>query len=100
MNPTHDPLPDGDRGGETYDPARDRDRLGRQARDVWDAMVGGQTHTLRSLEAVTGHPQASISARLRDFRKPEFGCHTVERLRRGDGGTYFYMLRPNRERQS
>jgi len=90
-------LPIGDRGGATYDPASDRARLGRQAQAVWDAMVSGKVHTLQTLEAATGHPQASISARLRDFRKPEYGCHTVERLRSGEGrGLYLYVLRVNR----
>lgn len=98
MSASLNPPPDGDRGGATYDPEQDRVRLGRQARDVWDVMATGKVHTLRTIEAATGHPQASISARLRDFRKPEFGCHTVERLRSSERrGLYFYVLKVNRK---
>lgn len=89
--------PDGDRDGHTYDLQQDRDRLNRQARDVWDVMIAGGFYTLRAIEDATGHPQASISARLRDFRKPEFGAHTIERHRSGVAkGRYVYKLVVNR----
>jgi hypothetical protein len=57
-------------------------------------MLSGEWLTLAELEGFTGHPQASISARLRDFRRPKFGGHTVERRRRGgpSSGTYEYRL--------
>ena len=57
-----------DRHGETYDPKRDFDRLNTQQAAVWAVFKDGQWHTLASLAAATGHPEASISARLRDFR--------------------------------
>jgi hypothetical protein len=45
------------------------------------------------LEAATGDRWASISARLRDFRKAMHGGHTVERERVKDGGgTFRYRL--------
>lgn len=92
--------PEGDRGGYTYNPQRDRERLGRQARDVWDVMVQGGYHTLRAIEVVTGHPQCSISARLRDFRKPEYGAHTIDRHRLSETrGTHVYRLIINREHE-
>ncbi len=34
---------------------------------------------MAQIEAATGYPQASISARLRDLRKPRNGGYTVER---------------------
>jgi len=48
-------------------------------------MSDGQWRTLGELSALTGDPEASISARLRDLRKPRFGGLTVERkyIRRG-----------------
>lgn len=86
--------PPGDRGGSTYDPWLDRIRLNRQANDVWHAMRDGKWHTLHSLSEQTGHPEASVSARLRDFRKARFGRHTVQR-ERITGGLFMYRLVPN-----
>jgi hypothetical protein len=54
--------------------------LNRQADDVWRVMSGGEWQSLRTIAAKTGHPEASISARLRDFRKARFGSHIVERM--------------------
>lgn len=54
-------------------------RLGAQREDIWRVIQNGVWYTLRELEELTGHPQASISARLRDFRKEEFGGRTIER---------------------
>ncbi|HRU06500.1 MAG TPA: SDR family oxidoreductase, partial [Candidatus Brocadiia bacterium] len=45
--------------------------------------------TPEQLEAATGDRWASISARLRDFRKAMHGGHTVERERVKDGGGTF-----------
>lgn len=88
---------DGPRGGSTFDPDRDEDRLNRQARAVWSFMRDGKWHTLDQIEEATGYPQASVSARLRDFRKPKFGGHTVERDYCGDG-LWAYRLLPNERR--
>ena len=71
--------PPGDRDGATYEPKRDRVRLNAQAQAVWDVISDGRGHTLAEISEMTGHPQASISARLRDFRKPRFGGHKIER---------------------
>lgn len=86
--------PPGDRGGATYDRERDYARLNQQAYDVWLAMRDGKWRTLRQIAHITGHPEASISARLRDFRKPEFGRHEVDR-ERILGGLYRYKVTPN-----
>lgn len=71
--------------GSTYEPRRDEGRLFRQLRDVRSYMADGLWHTLPDIAAGTGHPEASISARLRDLRKDRWGAHTVERefLRHG-----------------
>ncbi len=58
---------------------------------VWNCVRYGNWWTLAALEDSTGYPQASISARLRDFRKVRFGEHTVEREYRGDG-VYAYRV--------
>lgn len=80
--------------GVTYEPDQDRHRLNKQYRDVWAAMSDGQPHTLYELSQRTGHPEQSISARIRDFRKPRNGSHVVER-HRVDGGLFEYTLKPN-----
>ena len=71
--------------GETYDPDRDRERLSRQLYAVLDVMKDGKWRTLPDLANATQSPEASVSARLRDLRKPRFGSHIVERqyLRKG-----------------
>ena len=71
--------------GKTYEPARDRDRLRAQLDEVRMFMWDGDWHTLDQISAATGHPPASVSARLRDLRKGKFGAFTIERqyVRRG-----------------
>lgn len=65
--------------GATYDDDRDGDRLRAQFRRVWGVMADEAWHTLPEMSAATGDPPASISARIRDFRKDKFGGHTVLR---------------------
>jgi len=55
-------------GGSTFDEARDGARLNAQCKRVHDATVNKGWTTLREISAVTGDPEASISARLRDLR--------------------------------
>lgn len=89
----------GDRGGETYDRALDFTRLNAQAQRVWDAMQDGKYHTLDGISKVTGDPPASVSARLRDFRKAQFGGHEVRRKRHPRRpGLYGYRLIPRSDR--
>jgi hypothetical protein len=49
--------------------------------------------TLQDIARETGDPEASISARLRDLRKPQFGGHTVERIRTGEGKRGLFLYR-------
>jgi predicted transcriptional regulator len=70
----------------------DFDRLNRQMKAVYRVMADQNWHTLDEIERATGHPQASVSARLRDLRKPKFGGFTVEKRRGGAGGTWEYRL--------
>ena len=82
-------------GGDTFDPERDEERLRAQYRMVFNFMLDGLWHTLREVSGVTGHPEASVSARFRDMRKKKFGAHTVER-RYVSRGLFEYRLIPNR----
>ena len=82
--------------GDTYDPAQDHQRLGKQALALFKFMrAGGGWWSLHYLAQATGYPEASISARLRDFRKPRFGSHTVKRQRSGRQGQWVYRLLVN-----
>ena len=67
-----------------------RRRLQRE--DVWRWVRGGDWWTLYDLEAHTRHPVQSISARLRDLRKPAFGGWTVERRYQGAGVFEYRVL--------
>lgn len=82
--------------GKTFDHELDQARLGDQAQRVFDLMKDGEWRTLAEIEAETGDPQSSISARLRDFRKVKCGGHAVNRKRRGEGfsGLFEYQLTP------
>lgn len=78
--------------GTTFDPAKDGKRLGRQLAAVRDLMVEyGLWLSLAQIEDCTGYPQASISARLRDLRKEQFGGFRVQRRRRS-AGTWEYRV--------
>ena len=81
----------GHRDGKTFEPERDEVRLNRQARAVFDVMKDERWHSLSVISASTGEPEASVSARLRDFRKPRFGGWTVNR-RYVSQGLWEYQL--------
>lgn len=83
--------------GATFDAAQDGVRLARQSLRVFRLMADESWRTLAEIEAATGCPQASVSARLRDFRKADHGGHTVDRRRVADGrGQWEYRLRLRR----
>lgn len=69
----------------------DYERLNAQMKKVYDVVKNGDWITLRNLSDAVAAPEASVSARLRDFRKPNYGALTVER-RRADKGIYEYRL--------
>lgn len=77
--------------GETYDPALDRERLKRSLDRVWYAMRDGQWKSLADIRQRVGGSESGISARLRDFRKPRFGSHTVNR-KRLNCGLWMYQI--------
>ncbi len=95
-----------------YEPDYDDIRLTGQIRRVARAMVGkwigeridggysdGEWRTLDEIAAITGDPQASISAQLRHLRKARFGSHILEKRPRGDRhvGLWEYRLIWNKE---
>lgn len=82
--------------GADYQATLDFDRLTTQIGKVLEAVQDGQWHTLRELSERTDAPEASVSAQLRNLRKPKHGGYTIER-RRAAGvpeqcGLYEYRL--------
>ncbi len=71
--------------------AFDKDRLNAQQKRVWRVMKDCQWRTFDEIQSVTGDPQPSISARLRDLRAQGL---IVERRRRGgpQSGLYEYRV--------
>ena len=65
--------------GKTYDEARDKVRLSTQLGRVLDVMKRGHWYTLQELSQRTLSPESSVSARLRDLRKPRFGGYEIQR---------------------
>lgn len=90
-DPPRKPLPP--RGGITFDRVKDAKRLADQHERVLNLVIDGQWRTLAEIAKAVDAPEASVSARLRDFRKPQFGGHEVKRRRRGGNtGTFEYCL--------
>ena len=69
-------YPPKDFPGETFDRERDGARLAAQEQRVFNVMKDGQFKGLKEISALTGDPEASVSARLRGLRHEG---HTVER---------------------
>lgn len=59
---------------------------------VFEAMKDGRRYTLRQLSGSLDIPEASVSARIRDLRKPEFGGHVIEKHALGGRRGYAYRL--------
>lgn len=78
-------LFDADHDGKTYQSERDKNRLNGQQAVVFEAMKDGAWRTLARIHAMTGAPEASISARLRDLKKQKFGGHTLDKRYLRDG---------------
>ena len=74
--------------GETYDPPKDHKRLTKQLERVQQAVSDGRWYTLSELSSITGDPEGSISARLRDLRKEKFGAFDIRKQRRGNQFAY------------
>ena len=82
--------------GETYEPEFDKPRLNTLLGKVFVLMEDRQYRTLSEIQSVVAcGSEASISARLRDLRKPRFGGYEVDRRRRGKEtkGLFEYQLR-------
>ena len=74
--------------GAAYDPTRDKERLTGQLNRVYEAVTEGRWLTLSGIASRTGDPEASISAQLRNLRKPRFGAYDIRRRRAGNRFEY------------
>lgn len=84
--------------GATYRPNRDKVRLTKQALRIFQFVRDGRWYTLKEIEAATGDPSPSVSARLRSFKLPEMGGHQLEkRLHSGSTGLWEYRVLVNEE---
>lgn len=77
--------------GKTYSPDADQRRLSGQQDAVTRYMLAHDWVTLAELREAIGASETSVSARLRDMRKPRFGGYKVDR-RRTDGGLHEYRV--------
>jgi hypothetical protein len=81
--------------GATFEPELDHDRLLTLLNRVRDLMADGNWRTLAQIVQACGGTEASVSARLRDLRKPKFGAHDVRRRRVcGADGLFEYRVIP------
>jgi hypothetical protein len=79
--------------GPEYSPKHDRARLTLQLEKIRVLMLDGQWRTIREVSRLTGAPEASASAQLRNLRK-EPHAYEVQRRARGDrsDGLFEYRL--------
>lgn len=71
----------------------DEARLTRLLDRVRAYMSDGRWRTLREIAEATGGSEASVSARLRDLRKPKHGGHEVDRERTVVEGVWRYRVK-------
>jgi hypothetical protein len=79
--------------GTTYEPDRDHARLKGQLWRVFQLMADGRWRTLAEISEDAGGSEASVSARLRDLRKEQYGAREIQR-ERVDGGLWRYRMVP------
>ncbi|MBL0320297.1 MAG: hypothetical protein IPP74_13555 [Alphaproteobacteria bacterium] len=80
--------------GNTYEKENDYKRLLSQLDEIREIMIDGEWRTLSQLRELTGFPESSISAQLRNLRKQKMGSYTVNRKVVGDrkNGLYSYQI--------
>lgn len=70
--------------------------MAKQVDEIRDFLSSGCWYTIDEIVRMTSYAPQSVSARLRDLRKPEFGGHTISRRPVPDGvfkgKTYEYRM--------
>ena len=77
--------------GPAYVEERDGERIALQMDAIYQYLSQQRWLTLSEIEDALGYPQASISAQLRNLRKPRFGGHRVIK-RYVSNGLWAYQL--------
>jgi len=67
-------------------------RLASQLVRVYKLMSNGTGWTLEDLSLAVNAPTSSVSARIRDLRKPRFGAHIIDRIHEGHGLYTYWMM--------
>lgn len=86
------------RDGDTYDHGRDGFRLAGQHGRVFDVLSDGKPHSIPEIQDEIKRrfsrrdSETGISARIRDFRKEQFGAYEVESMEPGSGGLWTYRI--------
>ena len=80
-------------GAVLPDDPKIKKRASTQRIQLFYRMKGGSYWTLEELSSMTGIFVQSVSARLRDFRKPQYGGHTVVKKMLNEG-VWQYKLIP------
>lgn len=70
--------------GPEYKTETDKLRLSKQIGRIYRCIQDGAWRTLEEIAAVTGDGESSVSAQLRNLRKPQFGSFVITRRPRGD----------------
>ena len=76
-----EPNLEADFDGATYERSRDHARLKGQISRIFNVMRDGEWRTVSEIHDITGDPENSIQAQLRNLRKEKFGGYTVEKRR-------------------
>ena len=63
----------------------------KQLVKVFNIITDGKFHTLAGIAKKINAPTQSVSARLRDLRKPIYGSNTIERQQRGTVFVYRFI---------
>ena len=77
--------------GETYAKHLDETRLDTQIAKVYRMMKRSSWTSLAVLSTQCDCSEASVSARLRDLRKPQWGGHDIDK-KRMEGGLWAYKM--------
>ncbi len=81
--------------GHAYVAGRDHDRLTHQLDRIRDLMLDGRWRTVEQISVITGDPQTSASAQLRNLRKERFGSYILEKRHIARGLFEYRILRGN-----
>lgn len=70
----------------------DNPRLTKQILRVYNVMKDGRARTVAAIAKITGDPETSVSAQLRNLRKIDFGGYDVRRISCGRGLYEFKLI--------